>query len=163
VLAAAFFTASQIGLDDGGSSVDRGCCVCSGVGLRWSLVLCSRILFVVFDSEGGSIAAVMVALWEFCIDAAGSDCAAAMVKDGSAHIDRLLELSRSAVTANTAITAAKDIAFNFHPLCVMAGRIEVGCGHFSDVMRQRRVISSRSITVHVGKHSAFRAFRFPRC
>ena len=56
--------------------------------------------------------------------------------------------------ANTAITAAKRYRINFHPLCVMAGRIEVGCGHFADVMRQRRVIRARSIT-DVSENTAY--------
>ena len=38
--------------------------------------------------------------------AAGSDCASA-TKDGSVHIDVMLELSKSTAITNTAITAAK--------------------------------------------------------
>ena len=61
--------------------------MCSGVGLRWPLVLCGCIIIFVFDSEGGSTVAVTVALSESVLTIAGSDCAAAMMKEGSAHIE----------------------------------------------------------------------------
>ena len=69
----------------------------------------------------------------------GSDCASATTKDGSIHIDLTSELSRSTVITNTAITAAKRYRIKLPSMCVNAGRIEVGCGHFADELRQRRV------------------------
>ena len=54
-------------------------------GLRWPLVLCGHIIICCVDFEGGSTAAVTAALSECVLTFIGSDCAAAMVKEGSAH------------------------------------------------------------------------------
>ncbi|HET9584437.1 MAG TPA: hypothetical protein VFP38_10355 [Bradyrhizobium sp.] len=47
----------------------------------------AALLFVVFDSEGDSTVAVTAALSASVLTIAGSDCAAAMTKEGSAHIE----------------------------------------------------------------------------
>jgi hypothetical protein len=71
--------------------------------------------FVISNAGEDSTDAVTVSVCEFV--AAGSDCASATTKDGSVHTDLMLELSKSSVITNTAITAAKRYRINFHPWC----------------------------------------------
>jgi hypothetical protein len=77
-------------------------------------------------------------VWEFDV-MADSDCASATTKDGSVHIDLISELSKSTVTTDTAITAAKRYRIKTSIHGEKARRIEVGCEHFADELRQSRV------------------------